>query len=152
MFEVIKNVDFATGRFCGYYLVGLWHLPGSVHLALVVNLHFHLYAVFFGVQLGPRRVAKDLCLALECLLVEAWVELSGVLGRLQRDFDLYYLYVILLVVGGMRSDQQSLDREVATVRATQQLEGYRGLEEKKCVGIAVKGWLLTYREWASIRQ
>jgi hypothetical protein len=52
MFEIVKDVDLAGGCLRGNDLVLLRHVPGSVYLALMVDLEFDLDALVLWNGLG----------------------------------------------------------------------------------------------------
>jgi len=47
MFEIIKDMDFSGGCFCGNYFVRLGHVSGAVYLSRVINLKLNLNAFIF---------------------------------------------------------------------------------------------------------
>ena len=125
--EVVENVDLTGDRFRCNNFVHLGHVARPIDLALVINLQLDLNALIFGeVAAALRRSAQsrlnlggasDSASRSGALhhagLIEALAILARVLRRLKWDLDFDDLDVVLFVIRGMRSDEQSLDSPVA---------------------------------------
>ena len=106
---------FSAGGLRRNNLVGLRHHSCFIHLALVVNLHFDLDAIFLFLTWLAYR-AECLCYAtLRRSIVQTRVEFTSVLRGLEWNLDFDYLDVVLFVVRRVRSYQQSLMREITAV-------------------------------------
>lgn len=130
MLEIVKNMHFATDGLRRDDLVRLGHSARPVHFTHVVDLHFDLDAFLprliplLIVGCGRTTTTHNLC---DCRFadLQSLVELSGVFRRLEWDLDFDYLDVVLLVVGRVSANQQSLDREVTTVGTTEEVRRAR---------------------------
>ena len=120
MLEVIEDVNFARDSLSGDNLVHLWHVASPVDLTLVIDLELNLNSLIFW-QVSAALSRSCLASLLSSLgasfvtscwssvgVVETFTVLPSVLRRLQRDLHFDYLHVVLLVIGGMSTDKESL--------------------------------------------
>lgn len=90
--EVVKNVHLPRHSLRSDDIVALRHVPGSVDLSSMVYLFLNLYPFALCCSNARRRSPRVL-------------EVPRVLRRLQGNFDLHYLNVVLLIIRSVGSNE-----------------------------------------------
>jgi hypothetical protein len=122
--EVIENVDLTGSGLRSNNIMGLRHIPRFIYFSgmidLSLNRYFLMLHLLWQSSLSSHLRCHD--------WGPRWLHLvPGVLGRLERYFDLHYLNVVLFIVACMGANQHLLMR---VVRALRPKQTYR-LDENK---------------------